>query len=270
MADGNGTKADKASNVERRRARSRARHARLLVADPDYNKKRYLKWIQLNPNGNREKYKRALEKDPDFNKKKRLRAKEKKIAAGLYAEKPKRKYATKQERERDKYQRNKQATIERIVRRQRERYATDSEYVVYQRLRSRMRYAVKAQASRRSSRTIELIGCSARQLAAHIESQFVDGMHWSNRSMWHVDHIIPVSAFDLRTEEGQQAAFHYTNLRPLWAQENQQKSAKPPKGQRLFAFGYVVLADEMKSRARKGSLARKGDVPGLRPSGPAQ
>lgn len=98
MADGNRTKDHKAFDAERRRARSRARHARLLAADPDYHKKKYRKWIQLNPNGNREKYKRALEKDPDFNKKKSDRAKEKKIAAGLYTEKPKRKYATKQEK----------------------------------------------------------------------------------------------------------------------------------------------------------------------------
>jgi hypothetical protein len=254
MADGNRTKDHKAFDAERRRARSRARHARLLAADPDYHKKKYRKWIQLNPNGNREKYKRALEKDPDFNKKKSDRAKEKKIAAGLYTEKPKRKYATKQERERDKYQRSKQATIERIVRRQRERYATDSEYGLYQRLRSRMRYAVKAQASRRSSRTLDLVGCSSKQLAAHIQSQFVDGMNWSNRSQWHIDHIIPVSVFDLTTKEGQQAAFHYTNLRPLWADENRRKSAKPPTPQHMFTFGYVVLADKKKNPGTEGRL----------------
>lgn len=254
MADGDATKTKQAHDAERRRARSRARHARLFAEDPDYHKKKYRKWIQANPNGNRENYRKAIQKDPDHNKNKRLRAKEKKIAAGLYTEKPKSKYATKQERQRDKYQRNKQAIIKRVIRRQRERYATDSEYVLYQRLRSRMRYAVKAQASRRSSRTLELVGCSSKQLTAHIESQFVDGMSWSNRSQWHIDHIIPVSVFDLTTKEGQQAAFHYTNLRPLWADENRRKSAKPPTPQHMFTFGYVVLADKKKNPGTEGRL----------------
>lgn len=160
--------------------------------------------------------------------------------------------------EKSRYQKNKKTKISQVVRRQRERYAADPEYALYRSLRSRMRYALKSQSSKASGRCMQLIGCTSEQLLRHIESQFLDGMSWSNRIAWHIDHIIPVSAFNLSTVEGQQSAFHYTNLRPVWAKYNRAKSAKPPSGQYWFSFGYVALSDRQKARARKGSVSRKG------------
>lgn len=243
--------------IELRRARSRARHARLFAADPDYHKKQYRRNIERNPNINKERYRRALAINPAYNKEKRERSQARKIANGEYVPPPRRResknHESRRERDRVRYEKNKKAHIDRVVKRQRERYATDKSYVVYQNLRSRMRYAVKSQKSRRCMRNISLIGCSASDLAAHLEKQFLNGMSWNNRSQWHIDHIIPVSAFDLTTSEGQQAAFHYTNLRPLWASDNRRKSSKPPAGQRRFRFGYVMLADEQKKPRRVGS-----------------
>jgi hypothetical protein len=40
---------------------------------------------------------------------------------------------------------------------------------------------------------------------------------------WHIDHIIPLSA---KTEEEIIKLCHYTNLQPLWAEENRAKSNK--------------------------------------------
>lgn len=51
-------------------------------------------------------------------------------------------------------------------------------------------------------------------------------MSWSNYGDWHIDHIIPCAAFDLNDELEQKACFHYTNLQPMWAKENIQKSDK--------------------------------------------
>ena len=60
-------------------------------------------------------------------------------------------------------------------------------------------------------------------------------MTWANRRKWHIDHIVPCAAFDLTDPEQQSVAFHYTNLRPVWAEENQRKQDKIPGGQmRLF------------------------------------
>jgi len=51
-------------------------------------------------------------------------------------------------------------------------------------------------------------------------------MNWDNYGLygWHIDHIIPCDAFNLIEEEEQLKCFHYTNLQPLWAEENLRKS----------------------------------------------
>ncbi len=80
----------------------------------------------------------------------------------------------------------------------------------------------------KSGGTIELLGCTAEFLAMHIEQQFKDGMSWENygRNGWHIDHIIPCSSFDLTDPEQQRKCFHYSNLQPLWAEDNLRKSDK--------------------------------------------
>lgn len=63
------------------------------------------------------------------------------------------------------------------------------------------------------------------ELIVHLESKFRPGMTWENRGKkgWHIDHIKPLSAFDL-TDPGQVSdACHYTNLQPLWWKENLDK-----------------------------------------------
>lgn len=47
-----------------------------------------------------------------------------------------------------------------------------------------------------------------------------------NYGEWHIDHIKPISKFDLNDENEQKKCFHYTNLQPLWASENIKKSDK--------------------------------------------
>lgn len=114
----------------------------------------------------------------------------------------------------------------------------DPAFALAVRLRNRLRSAMIAQTTRKALSTFALVGCSPEELARHIESQFAEGMTWENRSLWHIDHIIPVAKFDLSDEFQQKAAFHYTNLRPLWAVHNQKKSDKV-RGQNLFGFAYA-------------------------------
>jgi hypothetical protein len=75
---------------------------------------------------------------------------------------------------------------------------------------------------------IELTGCGREQLMAHLESQFTDGMSWDNYGQhgWHIDHIRPCSSFDLTDCDQQKQCFHYTNLQPLWAEDNLSKGAR--------------------------------------------
>jgi len=80
----------------------------------------------------------------------------------------------------------------------------------------------------KSDRTEKLIGITIKELKVYLEKQFQDGMTWDNYGFygWHIDHIIPLSSFDLTKAEEQKKAFHYTNLQPLWAKENMHKGSK--------------------------------------------
>lgn len=95
-------------------------------------------------------------------------------------------------------------------------------------LRNRILLALKSQGIRKNKRTIEMIGCSIEELRKHLELKFLKGMTWENRGYWgwHIDHIKPISLFDLNDIEQQKTAFHYTNLQPLWMKDNFSKKNK--------------------------------------------
>lgn len=101
---------------------------------------------------------------------------------------------------------------------------TDINHRLKNRLRARLHSAIK----NKSTNTIDGLGCSIEQLKIHLESKFQPGMTWDNwsKSGWHIDHIIPLSYFDLTNEEQLAKACHYTNLQPLWAADNLSKKCK--------------------------------------------
>ena len=73
---------------------------------------------------------------------------------------------------------------------------------------------------------MELLGCSIEKLWEHLESKFQPGMTRENHGKWHIDHIRPCISFNLTDLEQQKICFHYTNLQPLWAEDNLKKGAK--------------------------------------------
>jgi hypothetical protein len=93
-------------------------------------------------------------------------------------------------------------------------------------VRSRLKKYLKSTGITKNKKTFDIIGCPPQQLKEHLEKQFVDGMSWDNYSFhsWHIDHIIPLSS--AKTEEDLKKLCHYTNLQPLWAEDNLKKSNK--------------------------------------------
>lgn len=81
----------------------------------------------------------------------------------------------------------------------------------------------------REMRTEQYVGCSFDEAKRRIESQFTRGMTWENcGSFWHLDHIVPLSAFNLSDSKQLMLANHISNLRPLNAKENLRKGNKVP------------------------------------------
>lgn len=76
----------------------------------------------------------------------------------------------------------------------------------------------------KKTRTATILGCTWEEFHLHIERQFQKCMTWENRDLWHIDHIIPLAT--AACEDDIIRLNHFTNLRPLWAEENQRKSAR--------------------------------------------
>jgi hypothetical protein len=82
--------------------------------------------------------------------------------------------------------------------------------------------------------TMELLDVpDAEFLWKHLEKTFKPGMtrynngkYYGKNKVWHIDHIIPCSAFDLKCPLQQVLCFHHSNLQALWAEDNISKSDK--------------------------------------------
>jgi hypothetical protein len=92
-------------------------------------------------------------------------------------------------------------------------------------MRARTRLFLRSKNIKKQNTTFEIVGCSPEFLKEHIEKQFTEGMNWDLfGSHIHIDHIIPLSF--AKTEEEAYKLCHYTNLQPLWAEDNLKKSNK--------------------------------------------
>jgi hypothetical protein len=58
----------------------------------------------------------------------------------------------------------------------------------------------------------------------YLQRRFKRGMSWDNLREWTVDHVLPVCVFDLAKQEQRAMVCHWSNLRPLWAEENRRKN----------------------------------------------
>lgn len=77
-----------------------------------------------------------------------------------------------------------------------------------------------------------LVGYTTEKLMKHLERQFTKGMTWENYGPhWHIDHIIPVSAFNFSTPEDYdfKRCWALKNLQPLLKAENLRKNDKLTK-----------------------------------------
>lgn len=88
-------------------------------------------------------------------------------------------------------------------------------------LRARLHKALHR--NQKINTTIKLLGCDVNFLKIYLKNLFSDGMTWENYGKWEIDHIVPCSSFDLSKPIEQRRCFHYTNLQPLWENDNIKK-----------------------------------------------
>lgn len=99
--------------------------------------------------------------------------------------------------------------------------ATDPVYKLKKALRTRLYLAIRGRY--RSGIAIRNLGCSIPDFLNYFETLFQPGMSWENHGKWHIDHIRPLTSFDLSNQEEITKSCHYTNLQPLWEHDNLSK-----------------------------------------------
>jgi hypothetical protein len=106
------------------------------------------------------------------------------------------------------------------------KFKTDTNFKLAYYLRCRLRHALKG--NYKTGSAVQDLGCPIPEFKRYLESKFQEGMTWENWSKtgWHIDHIIPLDNFNLQNREEFLKACHYTNLQPLWAEENIRKYNK--------------------------------------------
>jgi len=119
------------------------------------------------------------------------------------------------------------------------RYRLDPEFNLRQKLRTafrRKRQGIKigqllrdALVRNGGSPTAEaFVGYSIATLKVHLERQFKPSMSWAAfcAGHIHIDHIVPLSSFNLRDVDELRRAWALTNLRPEWRALNLRKGGK--------------------------------------------
>jgi hypothetical protein len=77
------------------------------------------------------------------------------------------------------------------------------------------------------SRICPITGCNKQQLKEHLSILMTKEMDFNNYGkVWQIDHVIPISYFNLFDNNELKIACHYTNLAPILKQDNLNKNAR--------------------------------------------
>lgn len=112
------------------------------------------------------------------------------------------------------------------IERFKERRKTDPFFRMKLSLKGRLNSFVYRGRAKKIVSNNELIGCDWSYFKKYIQKQFRPGMNWKNYGKWHIDHIKPMTSFNLLDVKDQFKCCNYKNLQPLWGWENRKKSNK--------------------------------------------
>jgi hypothetical protein len=209
--------------IEERRLKKNARCRAWREKYPDRQKKAKDNWNQRNKDRIAESDRRRAKENPE---------KRRKLWADWYA----RNRVALLARQKEERAKNPAAAREK-KKRHYDKRRNSPKFRLVNSLRSRLVTAMRRIQSKKNFSTQDDFGCSSEFLALWIERKFKRGMTWENYgSVWHIDHVIPLSAFDIADERQRKMACHYTNLQPMRAFENMSKKDKITQPQMSLLF----------------------------------
>lgn len=109
---------------------------------------------------------------------------------------------------------------------QNNRKRIDPNFKLDRNIRNLIQNSFKVVNNKKSSKTVDILGCTVKEFKNYLESKFEDWMNWQNHgkyngtfnSGWDLDHIVPVSS--AKTSEDIIRLNHYTNFQPLCSKVN--------------------------------------------------
>lgn len=111
---------------------------------------------------------------------------------------------------------------------EKKRKNSDPIYKLNTYLKTALYTSLKEKSIIKNSKTFNILNFSLNDLKIHLENQFINGMTWENYGEWHVDHILPISHFNLKSIDSIEfkECWALSNLRPMWAKDNLSKNNK--------------------------------------------
>ena len=92
----------------------------------------------------------------------------------------------------------------------------------------------------KTKNTIEYLGCNYDEYFRWISDNTNNYTIGNHGKLWHIDHVIPLSCFDLNNEKEQSIAFNWRNTMPLSCKENLSKNNKINKSQIGQHFEHLI------------------------------
>lgn len=124
------------------------------------------------------------------------------------------------------YKNNKEKLKEYSKNRHKEQLIKNPIFKLKKNIRTLIGDAFRRNKHKKTSKTIEILGCSFEEFKHYIESKFESWMTWDNKGLyngdlnygWDFDHIIPISSAS--TIEEILKLSHYTNFQPMCSYKN--------------------------------------------------
>jgi hypothetical protein len=111
---------------------------------------------------------------------------------------------------------------------ERNRKASDPLYKLISNFRTAIYTVLKESNVDKYGHYFDILQYTPEELINHLEKQFKDDMTWENYGIWHVDHKLPITSFDIQEmgDEEFMRCWCLDNLQPMWGEENIRKSNK--------------------------------------------
>lgn len=105
---------------------------------------------------------------------------------------------------------------------------TDPLYKLISNFRTAIYQVLKESNVEKNGHYFDVLQYSPEELIIHLENQFKEDMTWDNYGVWHVDHKLPITSFDIQEigDEEFMKCWCLDNLQPMWGEENIRKSNK--------------------------------------------